>query len=100
MQDKHYGRQNKRREQRVDIRNSHNINDFYTNRQMHMTKELKPGQLCTVDKKLYRAKNEMISGTCTGCAFRYDAQLCANIRCGNYGVILQEVKIKKEKLHA
>lgn len=67
MQDKHYGRQNKRREQRVDIRNSHNINDFYTNRQMHMTKPLKPGQLCTIDEEVYRAKARTCM--CAGCSF-------------------------------
>jgi hypothetical protein len=62
-----------------------------------MTKPLKPGQLCTVDKKLYRAKNEMCPYTCKGCDLLYQPHLCLYIKCD--GVILQKVKIK-EKLHA
>lgn len=65
-----------------------------------MTKSLKPGQLCTVDKKLYRAKKEIDPGTCTGCDLQHDDQLCSHVECGYYHVIVQEVKIKKEKLHA
>ena len=65
-----------------------------------MTKSLKPGQLCTVDKKLYRAKKEIDPGTCIGCDFENDLVDCSHVECGYYNVIVQEVKIKKEKLHA
>lgn len=65
-----------------------------------MTKQLKPGQLCTVCKRLYRAKKAIIPETCTGCDLLNDSRRCSYVQCNIYGVILQEVKIKKEKLHA
>lgn len=65
---------------------------------MCMTKSLKPGQFCTIDKKLYRAKKETNLGTCIDCDFQYRKQRCSHVRCFENDVILQEVKIKK--LHA
>jgi len=69
-------------------------------------KPLKPGQLCTINNKVYRAKKRPNPLSCHGCCLD-DFVLCPNIvdirfekppiPCDVHGIILERVKNKDYK---